>query len=272
MKLSIYGSTGFIGSKFIKLYPSHMTIKRENRNPLSNEILYFISSIDNSSIFTDTSIDVESNLSVLCEVLNYCKEKDIIFNFISSWYVYGKLDSLPAKEISLCKPKGFYSITKKCAEDMLISFSETFGIKYRIIRLCNVLGKGDKNISNKKNALLWMINKLKEDEKIELHDNGEHIRDIIHIHDACKAIELICRKGALNEIYNVGLGEPISIRNFINLAKEIIQSRSKIISINSPKFRSESVNKSFWMDVDKIQSLGFNADFSNLDIINDLCN
>ena len=47
-----------------------------------------------------------------------------------------------------------------------------------------------------------MINKLKEDETIELHDNGEHLREIIHINDACKAIELICRKGNLkhNEV------------------------------------------------------------------------
>ena len=117
-----------------------------------------------------------------------------------------------------------------------------------------------------------MINKLKENETIEMHDNGEHLRDIIHINDACKAIELICRKGKLNEIYNVGLGKPISIREFINLSKKIIKSRSKLVNVKTPKFRSEAVNKNFWMDIGKIQSLGFKADFSHLDIINDLCN
>ena len=98
------------------------------------------------------------NLLVLTEVLNYCKKEYIVFNFISCWYVYGKLDSMPAKEISTYKPRGFYSITKKWAEDLLISFSETFVIKYRITRLYDVLGNGDKNISVKKNVCYgWLI-------------------------------------------------------------------------------------------------------------------
>ena len=271
MKLSVYGATGFIGSNFVKLYPNHEIIKREDRKPLSNDILYFISTVDNYNIYKDTSIDVKTNLSVLCEVLNFCKREDIVFNFISSWFVYGKSVSLPANESSKCNPKGFYSITKKCAEDLLVSFSETFKIKYRIIRLANVLGKGDRNISNKKNALTWMVNKLKTNETIELYDNGEPIRDLIHVKDACKAIELISRKGKINEIYNVGSGKPITIGEFVNIAKAKIRSNSRIISIDAPEFHSKVQSKHFWMDNQKLQSLGFNLNFSNEDIINELC-
>jgi len=272
MKLSVYGATGFIGSNFIKLYPGHKIVQREERKPLSKEILYFISTVDNYNLYNDASIDVKTNLSILCEVLNHCKKEDIVFNFISSWFVYGKLDSLPAHEMSKCNPKGFYSITKKCAEDLIISFSDTFNIKYRIIRLSNVLGKGDKNVSSKKNALTWMVNKLKTNETIELYDNGEPIRDIIHVKDACKAIELICKKGKSNEIYNVGSGEPITIGKFINYAKDLIKSRSKITSITAPLFHSSVQNKHFWMDIQKLQSLGFKANYSNKDIIKELCN
>jgi len=271
MKLSVYGSTGFIGSNFLKLYPKHQIIKREDRKPLSNEILYFISTVDNYNLYKDTSIDVKTNLSILCEVLNFCKKKDIVFNFISSWFVYGKLNSLPAKETSKCNPTGFYSITKKCAEDLLVSFSETFKTKYRIIRLSNVLGKGDKNISNKKNALTWMVNKLKNNETIELYDNGDPIRDIIHVKDACRAIELICKKGNTNEIYNVGSGEPITIGKFIDIAKAKIKSNSRIIAIDTPEFHSKVQNKHFWMDNHKLQSLGYKSNFSHEDIINELC-
>ena len=64
-----------------------------------------------------------------------------------------KTKNLPVNESQPCDPKGFYSITKKCAEDLLISFCNTFGVKYRIIRLCNVMGKGDKGASSKKNAI-----------------------------------------------------------------------------------------------------------------------
>ncbi len=272
MKLSIYGSTGFIGSNFIKMYPEHTLISREDRKPLTNQILYLISTVDNYNVFKDTSIDVRTNLSILCEVLNYCKKKDMVFNFISSWFVYGKLESLPAKENSQCNPKGFYSITKKCAEDLLISFCETFNISYRIIRLCNILGKGDKNVSREKNALTWMVNKLKANETIELYDNGEPIRDILHVKDACRAIELICKNGNLNEIYNVGSEHPMKIGEFINLSKNKIDSKSEIIMVNPPKFHSQVQNKHFWMDIKKLKSLGFEAKFTHQDIINELSN
>ena len=272
MKLSIFGSSGFIGSNFSDMFPDNILISREEREPLSNEILYLISTVDNYNIYKDISLDVKTNLTILCEVLNYCKKKDIVFNFISSWFVYGKLDLLPAKENYKCDPRGFYSITKKCAEDLLISFSETFDIKYRIIRLANVLGKGDKNFSCKKNALTWMLNKLKNNETIDLYDNGDPIRDIIHVNDACRAIELICRKGNLNEIYNVGSGNPITIGDFINTARYKLQSNSKINYIDAPSFHSQVQSRDFYMDIQKIKSLGFNINYSFDEIINELCN
>ena len=116
-----------------------------------------------------------------------------------------------------------------------------------------------------------MINKLKSNEKVELYDKGEQIREIIHVKDACNAIELICNKGKLNEIYNVGSGEKITIKNFIKTAKEKIKSTSKIVNIETPSFYSKVQNKFFWMDSKKLYSLGFKLNYTNEDIINELC-
>ncbi len=272
MELSIYGSTGFIGSTFIKMYPYHNRIKRDDRKPLNKDILYLISNVGNYNLDIDASIDIKTNLLILCEVLNYCKNEEIIFNFISSSLVYGSLCSIPAMETSTCNPKCFYSITKKCAEDLIISFSETYGIKYRIIRLCSVLGKGNKKLSNRKNSLTRIINKLKTNKNIELNDKGDQIREIIHVKDACRAIELICKKGSLNQIYNLGSGEIIKIESFINHAKEKLQSKSKIIYLNTHKSKLENQQNHFWMDSKRLNDLGFKKQFCYEDIINDICN
>ena len=139
MKYSVYGATGFIGSRYCQMFPNEIfPQQRHQRVPLLNEIIYFISTVDNYNVFNDITLDVDTNLRVLCEVLEHCKERDITFNFISSWFVYGETN-LPAKEDYYCNPTGFYSITKKAAEDLLISFCKTFGTKYRILRLCNVM-------------------------------------------------------------------------------------------------------------------------------------
>ena len=122
-------------NRFCSLYPENIRIPKEKYVPESKNILYFISTVDNYNIFEDLTKDVKVNLELLCKVLENCKSEDITFNFISSWFVYGKTKNLPVKESNICNPKGFYSITKKCAEDLLVSFCNTFNVKYRIINI-----------------------------------------------------------------------------------------------------------------------------------------
>lgn len=269
--ISVYGSSGFIGSKFCDLYSQSIVKQsREEKKPRTKEILYFISTTNNYNIHTNITLDVETNLKVLCEVLDYCRDSEITFNFISSWFVYGET-KLPAKEDYFCNPTGFYSITKKAAEDLLISFCKTYKVKYRIIRLCNVLGKGDNNASSKKNALTYMIDLLKNNEDVFLYDDGTPIRDVMHVNDVCSAIKLICDKGNINEIYNVGSGQPTTIGAIISSAKEYLKSNSQIKYKEAPEFHQIVQAKDFWMDNTKLKSLGFNQTISIENIIEELC-
>jgi nucleoside-diphosphate-sugar epimerase len=271
MKYSVYGATGFIGSRYCQMFSDEaFPQQRQQRVPLLNEIIYFISTVDNYNVFSDITLDVDTNLRVLCEVLEHCKERDITFNFISSWFVYGETN-LPAKEDYHCNPTGFYSITKKAAEDLLISFCKTFKVNYRIIRLCNVLGKGDSKVSTRKNALSYMIDLLKKDEDVYLYDDGTPIRDIMHIDDVCRAIELVCNEGELNEVYNIGSGQPTPISAIIETAKQYLKSNSSIKSKEAPDFHKIVQAKDFWMDTSKLNQLGFTRQISNEQIIRELC-
>ena len=269
--ISVYGASGFVGSRFCDLYP-HFIVKqeREERKPKTKNILYLISTVDNYNVHTNITLDVETNLKVLCEVLDFCRDTDIVFNFISSWFVYGETE-LPAKEEYTCNPTGFYSITKKAAEDLLISFCKTYNVNYRIIRLCNVLGKSDDKASPKKNALVHMINLLKQDEDVYLYDAGTPVRDVMHLDDVCRAIKLICDEGNINEIYNVGSGQPTSIGDIISKSKEYLNSKSIIKFKESPKFHQIVQAKDFWLDVTKLQTLGFTQSISTDEIIKQLC-
>lgn len=269
--ISVYGASGFVGSRFCNLYP-HSVVKqeREKRKPKTKDILYFISTVDNYNVHTNITLDVETNLKVLCEVLDYCRDSNITFNFISSWFVYGET-SLPAKEEYHCDPTGFYSITKKAAEDLLISFCRTYKVNYRIMRLCNVMGVGDNKASSKKNAISYMINSLKNGEDVYLYDDGTPVRDVMHVDDVCRAIKLICDVGNINEIYNVGSGQPTSIGDIIGKAKEYLGSKSIIKSKEAPEFHKIVQAKDFWFDTTKLQTLGFAQSISTDEIIKQLC-
>ena len=268
--ISLYGGSGFVGGEFQRMYDSCIEIPYDKREPKSNKILYFISTVDNYNVHENITLDVDTNLHVLCEVLDYCRSKDIEFNFISSWFVYGKT-SLPARENGLCNPTGFYSITKKCAEDLLVSFCNTYGVKYRILRLCNVLGLGDRKASRKKNAIMWMIDQLKLDKDINLYDNGSPYRDVMHIKDVCRAIKLVMDSGELNTIYNIGSGYPTQVGEIINFVKDHINSKSKINTIEPPDFHKNVQAQDFWMDIEKIQSLGFVPEFTLEEGLKNIC-
>ena len=256
-KISIYGGTGFIGSSFCNLFADQiLKIPREDREPQSKDILYFISTTTNYNVFEDLHVDINTNLNLLMEVLEYCKSEDIIFNFVSSGFVYG-LDVVDAKETDLPDPRGFYSITKRTAEQLLISFCETFGCKYRIFRLANVYGT-DKTVSPKKNVLGFLINKLKNDEDIQLYGGGLVLRDYMHVDDVSKAIKCIIDSGSENQVYNIATGQPRYFCDIIQLAVDkLSNSKSKIISVETPKFYAKTQARNFSLNIEKLDKLNF---------------
>ena len=270
-KISVYGGTGFIGSSFCNLFSDQVIkISRDLREPQSKDILYFISTTTNYNVFEDLHVDINTNLNLLMEVLEYCKSEDIVFNFVSSGFVYG-LDVIDAKETDIPDPRGFYSITKRAAEQLLVSFCETFGCKYRIFRLANVYGT-DKTVSPKKNVLAFLINKLKNNEDIQLYEGGLVLRDYMHVDDVSRAIKCIIDDGFENQIYNIATGQPRYFRDIIQLAVDKLpDSKSKIISIETPKFYAKTQAKNFSLSIEKLNNLNFKPSIS-LDIgINQLC-
>lgn len=270
-KISVYGGTGFIGESFCNLFSDKIVkIPRESREPRSKDILYFISTTTNYNIFENLHIDINTNLNLLMEVLYYCKNKDIVFNFVSSGFVYG-LDVIDAKETDLPDPKGFYSITKRTAEQLIISFCETFGCKYRIFRLANVYGT-DKTVSPKKNVLGFLINKLKNNEDIQLYEGGLVLRDYMHVDDVSRAIKCILDSGSENEIYNIATGQPRHFRDIIQLAVDKLPNcKSNILSSITPEFYTKTQAKNFSLNIEKLNKLNFKQSTS-LDIgINQLC-
>jgi len=269
--ISLYGSSGFVGSNYKEMYEDTLCVARDDRKPLSDDILYMISTTDNYNVHDQITLDVDTNLHVLCEVLDHCRSENITFNFVSSWFVYGQGKHNPRLETSVCNPTGFYSITKLCAENLIKSFAETYGIEYRILRLCNVLGAGDKNASRKKNAITWMINEMKEDKEISLYDRGTHTRDVMHVKDVCRAIKLVLDKGHTNCVYNIGSGQPTSIGAIISLAKYHLNSKSNIKSITPPDFHKAVQCKDFWMDTGGLDYLGFKPKYDLETIVKELC-
>lgn len=273
-KVSVFGASGFIGGRFCDMYNDRvLKMDRDDYVSKTNQILYFISTIDNYNVHSNLHIDIDTNLSVLMDVLGKIdkNDKNLVFNFVSSWFVYGKNETMPFnEETSICNPTGFYSITKRCAEQLLISFCETFDIKYRIFRLANVLGEGDLKISKKKNAAQFLIRQVVNNEDVELYNGGTAIRDYIYVDDVCKAILHCMDNAPVNEIINIGNGKPYKLIDIVEEA--IIQSNSvsNINKITPPHFHKVVQVENSYLDISKLKSYGFESETDMNEIINKL--
>ena len=258
--ISVYGSTGFVGKRFLDLYPNDtISIRRDDPHSKSNDVLYLISTTDNYNVFDKPYLDIETNLLKLISVLEaYRKEgRNGIFNFVSSWFVYGMASTLNTKETEICDPRGFYSISKRTAEQMLICYCETYDIKYRILRLTNIIGEGDMKVSAKKNAIQYMIQKLIKNEEVKLYENGNCTRDFMYVDDSCIAMKRCLDYAPINEIINISNSNPTLIGDIIRYAKNRINSSSETISIETPKFHKLVQVKDICLNNEKLISYGY---------------
>jgi nucleoside-diphosphate-sugar epimerase len=251
------------------MYPDSIRIPREQNAPESNNILYFISTIHNYNIFTEPHKDIDTNLNKLIDVLEECraKNKDTVFNFVSSWFVYGMNCTVDTKEDVPCDPTGFYSITKRAAEQMLICYCNTFGMKYRILRLTNIIGEGDAKASAKKNAIQHMIGLLKKNEPVKLYEDGSPVRDFMYVEDTCRALKVCMENSPTNEIINISNSDPHSIGSIIRYSKEKLGSSSELISIDSPYFHKVVQVRCSCLNNDKLRSYGYTPSINTFDAI-----
>lgn len=261
MGITILGGYGFVGSWYTKLHydaaVGNITSvnDREDYQVHSKDVLYFISTVDNHNVYSDPYLDINTNLITLVKVLENWRARedaaDGVFNFISSWFVESDV-------------KGFYTSTKRCAEELLESYCKAFGLSYRIIRLANVVGPGDKKVSNKKNTLQYVIDQMKEDKDVYLHAGGEFHRDFIHAQDCVEAIELVLFKGKQNTAYNIGNGPTWSFREIVHYLHDFMNSKSKVTELDGQVV-------SYSMDSSPLRDLGYAPRYVEHNLYESLC-
>lgn len=267
---TVYGGHGFVLGEFCRQFKDEVIrLDKTEIEPKTPHIIYGISTTDNYNVFDDSKLDIETNLIVLMDVLDSCHKKygkNFEFIFISSWFVYGaspSSESSPLVEESYCNPRGFYSVTKRTAEQLLISYCETFGIKYKILRLANVIGSRDEKVSKKKNALQFLLKRIVMNENVELYDNGKFFRDYIDVRDCANAIKIAAESELQHRVYNISNGKSYLFRDLIEFAISYAKSKSNIWDkLDKPEFHSIVQSKDVFLDNEKLKETGYSPKFT----------
>lgn len=259
-KISIFGSKGFIGSNFQKLYPEiSIPIESGDFKPKSSKVLYLRSTVSN---YSEPEENIQINLVNLMKVLRNLKKNDF-FVMGGSWFSYGlgDFETEAARENDYNKTLGFYSSSKLCAESFVETYCKNNGINFQILRFSNIIGPGDK-FSAQKNALQFLVEKLKVNEKIELYNNGNFWRNYLHVEELCRAIKFLIKYGKKDEKYNIGFYQNVKFSEIINYCAKKLNSKSEIVSRAPSEFHSIIQTPSFRMSVEKLKKLGFEWEYS----------
>src|SRR5438876_8658324 len=121
---------------------------------------------------------------------------------VSTDEVYGHIPQGRSVETDPLVPRSPYSASKAAGDLLALSYFTTFRLPVMITRGSNTFGP---NQYPEKFIPLFVTNAL-EDQPLPLYGDGLQHRDWLYVQDHCEGIDLILRKGAPGEIYNIGAG------------------------------------------------------------------
>lgn len=240
----VTGGTGFVGYHLCKfLYENgyHVLatgVKGENnpfchllyRLPLDNlphdEMgkidICFHQAANNNTLESNLDIMIESNVkqpSTLFQKLlqqNNCKN----FIYASSCSIYGGQSVPFYEDKTKPNPLNVYAKSKLQFE----KFAEEFALEHQVqtigLRYTNVYGTHENHKGKRASMIHQILEKCLNGQTIELFDNGQQLRDWVHVSDVVTAnIRAASTKGS--GIYNVGYGRSCSFNHLVETISRV---------------------------------------------------
>jgi dTDP-glucose 4,6-dehydratase len=124
------------------------------------------------------------------------------FLHVSTDEVYGSLEpGEPAfTEVHRYAPNSPYSASKASSDHLVRAYFHTYGLPVLTTNCSNNYGPYQ---FPEKLIPLVIINAL-EGKPLPVYGDGRNVRDWLHVHDHCRGIDAVLRKGEPGETYNIG--------------------------------------------------------------------
>ena len=185
------------------------------------------------------NVNTQGTLSVL-EAARKTNIKNIVFASTSAVYEntinhyltgYSEYDEIE-------NPTLAYSLSKKLAEDICISYRKKYDMNIAILRYFNVFGPYQ-DIHRKSPPLInYICRELLNNRMPLLHSDGKQQRDYVHANDVCRAT--LAALGT-SDTYNVCSGKLVSVSEIYNIICE---------TLGSTQHAAYNIAENLWQDYD----------------------
>jgi CDP-glucose 4,6-dehydratase len=164
----------------------------------------------------------------------------------SSDKAYGSQPRLPYTEDMALLGVNPYDASKACAEVLVRSYRETFGLNVAVARCANIYGGGDLNFSR---LIPGTIRSVLMGERPILRSDGSPVRDFLHVDDAVAAYltlgERFAQLDANEYAFNFGGGQPISVLEMLRRILETCDSEDLELDIRGGGVPPAEIDRQF---------------------------
>ena len=151
--------------------------------------------------------------------------------------------------------------TKVYIENMCDFYSRLGRTKHTVLRHSNIYGPHDKYDLERSHVFGATVTKvMTAEDKVVMWGTGEEKRDLLHVNDLCNFVEFAIQRQKTNyELFNVGLGEAVAVRDLVS---KIIAASGKDLKVEND-LSKPTIKTSLYLDWTKaLREIGWQPQIS----------
>ena len=205
---------------------------------------------DKEKEYKDTVLTTKSLIKALEKL------KNITVVYLSSQAVYGFPENLPVAESHATKPISVYGQNKLEAEKIIIQSN----LNYLIFRISSIYGP--EQDYKKSGVIAKFINWMKNNESPVVFNSFDLFSDFLYINDVVDALAASIQKNLKNEIFNLGYGKAVTLKEILDALYKFFPSAPKP-KLETNLLYSNKEHKGLYLNIDKIKSkINWNPKYS----------
>jgi len=200
----------------------------------------------------DPRTDFEVNVVGTFNLLELARTLSLrSFVFASTVSVLDDDNPMPLAETALPGPSAPYPASKLAGEAYCRAYWRSYDLPAKVVRFFNVYGPGIRRLV----VHDLIVKLLRDPTRLEIFGDGGQVRDFLHVNDAVAGMRLVAEQAAPGQLVHVGSGQPVSIRELIDVI--ISQLGLEGVEIVAGPAGWKGDKRQWYADTSKVRALGF---------------
>ena len=194
-------------------------------------------------------------------LLKVARRSKAKYLFASTAEAYGDPEVFPQPETYVGRvdpvgPRSPYEEGKRFGEALTRFWGRKHKVDVRIVRIFNTYGPGMSPADQR--VIPQMLSHLIAGQPVPLFGDGSQTRTFLHVDDLVDGLLTVMEKGECAEVYNIGGGTQLSIRELFDMIRDATCLSGSVI------FKEHFIadHRGRWPDTSKIEALGWRQKIS----------